>query len=129
MLPSLDQLSEQLGPFSSQITRLAGIFLEVDYRPLNPKNVYRNTFKKGLVQDGWKAIRDDSTGVVELYDLAADGLERRDQSAHRPELAEEMVGAIDAWIRATRARSLDGGKFHMTPEHMEQLRALGYVGQ
>ncbi len=106
-----------------------GIFLEVDYAPLNPQNVIRRTFKKGLVRDGWKAIRDDSTGVVELYDLAADGLERHDESARRPVATEEMVDALDDWIRATRARSLDGGRVHLTPENMEQLRALGYVGQ
>ena len=35
VLPSLDQLSEQLGPFSSQITRLAGIFLDIEEAPIS----------------------------------------------------------------------------------------------
>jgi arylsulfatase A-like enzyme len=104
-------------------------FLEVDYVPLNPRNEIRLTFKKGIVVDGFKAIRDDSTGAFEVYDLETDGNEIRNLAGARPELAAKLGESLDASIRESRSRPLDSSRIEMTPEALEQLRALGYVGQ
>jgi arylsulfatase A-like enzyme len=52
------------------------------------------------VRDGrWKLlVRPDSTGL-QLYDLAADPAEQRDQAAREPAVAARLAGAVLAWRR------------------------------
>ena len=107
----------------------AEVFLEVDYTPLDPKNAVRRTYKKGLIADGWKTIRDDSTGVVELYELATDGGEQWDRGNALPELKKRMAERLEDWVLESRAQPLEAGMRRLTPEQLEQLEALGYVGR
>ncbi len=53
-----------------------------------------------LYRPPWKLIEGDPP---RLYDVYADPLEESDQSADRPELVADLVGALDAWPRAGAA--------------------------
>lgn len=61
----------------------------------------------------------------EVYDLAADPLERHDLAPSRPDLTRKLVAELD---RACRQRTKASGKpAAMGEDVREQLRALGYI--
>ena len=63
----------------------------------------------------------------EWYDLRADPAERR-SSPPAPELAETIRQRALARWRETRGRGAAGPGVRLTPEQIEQLKALGYLG-
>jgi arylsulfatase A-like enzyme len=76
----------------------------------------------------WKLIRDEEdVGALELYDLRADPGEHENVAASHPDVVERLSVELDAWRGhwlgdAGRHQSLEQGD-----EHLEQLRALGYI--
>lgn len=69
-----------------------------------------------------------SEGRVELYDLEADPGEQRDLGAEMPQLRDELLGELEAWMAASKTRSgAAAAPGPVDPRAREQLRALGYV--
>ena len=79
---------------------------------------------------------DDGAGVVagpgaELFQVREDPGERRDLSSAEPERLAALEQRFRSDLeRAQRdaARYRSGGEAQLTPEELEQLRELGYLG-
>ena len=65
-----------------------------------------------------------ASGPLELYDLRADPGEREDLSVERPELARELLDAVEAWRAAAEREVID----EETEAMRDRLRRLGYLG-
>jgi arylsulfatase A-like enzyme len=70
-----------------------------------------------------KLILHRVTRRTELYDLKADPLERRDLSALRPDLVEQLLARLDATATASPEPEPAGDN----AEVVRRLRALGYL--
>jgi arylsulfatase A-like enzyme len=83
---------------------------------------------RALVADDHKLIW-GSDGREELFDLEADPLELRDLTGERPELADRLRESLDAFHGSLQLCEPRGGPPpELTPEHIERLKALGYLG-
>jgi len=104
------------------------VFLEVDFEPQgrNPDN--RPAFLKALIRDGWKIIRNDSTGARELYDLVEDPGELDDRAFARGDLLEPLARALAARIEEARRGALLAPDAALPPGRRQELEALGYAG-
>jgi arylsulfatase A-like enzyme len=80
---------------------------------------------QGVRTGGLKLTRRLADGREILFDLAADPAELRDASRDRPEDAERLRALLDGWLRSLNAAA--PGERRFDPEHLERLRALGYV--
>jgi hypothetical protein len=69
-----------------------------------------------------------SDGRHELYDLAADTGEQRNLYAERADVANALLGELEAFRRAHPAYAGPREAAPLDAEALEQLRALGYVG-
>jgi arylsulfatase A-like enzyme len=69
-----------------------------------------------------------SDGRHELYDLAADAGEQRNLYAERADVANALLGELEAFRRAHPAYAGPREAAPLDAEALEQLRALGYVG-
>jgi len=79
--------------------------------------------KSALTGREWKYVY-WSEGPDVLYDLVADPLETRNVLQEHPDVAEAMRLRIIARLRDGRSAE---DEFEPSPEHLEELRALGYV--
>jgi len=122
-----------LGGFQSEDR---AVFAEND-RPLNGIDLMRENFPDFDIEtiDGrmrmirtrqYKLIwKDDES--TELYDLIADPEELDDLSEQAPELREELLARLRAWM-ASAEQDPEPSRMHITdPETREQLRSLGYI--
>ena len=86
-----------------------------------------------VVHEGWKLIWNvelhDERPELELFDHAADPLNLVNLATERPEKVEELKSLIERWRSdAEAARITDEGLAEeLSPEELEELRALGYV--
>jgi arylsulfatase A-like enzyme len=62
----------------------------------------------GLVDGRWKAIEDISSGRVQLFELAQDGVEARDVSALHVERARAYAASLQGWAAAQKDYILNG---------------------
>ncbi|MDF2709620.1 MAG: hypothetical protein K0R62_5272 [Nonomuraea muscovyensis] len=107
VLPTLADLAGVPAPAGLDGRSFRGL-LTGDGAPERDHLVWNRPRKMQAIRRGdWKLIRfapgiagAGPRGRVELYDLAADPGERRDLSAERPELAEELLTRLDASIGA-----------------------------
>ncbi len=86
---------------------------------------------RGIVDGRWKLVEDLSSGTTRLYDLVGDPGETQDVALERAELAAELRAKMEALEgRAKQASELfeGGGEIELSPETLERLRELGYVG-
>lgn len=83
-------------------------------------------FLTAVLQGDLKLIREPD-GSVSLYDLDADPDELVDLAASRPADAERMGAWLEQWI--ARNESGPPGSAEITPERLEHLKALGYIGE
>ena len=85
---------------------------------------YRHRIYNRLVQrDDWRLIWSAFGETDELYDVANDPRERRNVARAHPELVRELLEVLDAtppyWVRPAPV--------DLSPERIEELRALGYI--
>ena len=99
--------------------------MEVDFRGRDSK---KTAFKKAIVLDRLKLIRDDLTGATEVYDLEADAQERTNLVARRPEPRKKLMPLLEHSIRRVGAAPADAREIELSPEDLEALRELGYIG-
>jgi choline-sulfatase len=82
---------------------------------------------RGLRTTRWKLIAGPE---VELYDIAADPHERRDLAAQEPGVRDSLLAHMEAAARASLALGARGASpVSLTPEALERLRSLGYIGE
>jgi len=67
-------------------------------------------------------------GVSSLFDLIADPGEKNDLAGAQPIRAERYRLALFRWIRDLDRAPGEGGTETLSPEELENLKALGYVG-
>ncbi len=85
------------------------------------------------ISDGrWKLILDALAGESELYDLERDPSELQDVSAENP----TVVGRLRKEMRLLVLQAVElgdlhgrGGELELSPEDLQRLRDLGYVGE
>jgi arylsulfatase A-like enzyme len=136
----LDVLGVDPSPFSFQAASIeplrAGsrsgepdvVFFEVDFVPVDKQGPRKEVHKKGIVGERYKLIRDDTTLRAELYDLGVDGGEDTDLAGRQPELASELLAALDRAIALAGARGRDARERILDEEEIRRLRGLGYLG-
>jgi hypothetical protein len=81
---------------------------------------------RSVTVDDYKLIQRLKGGEVELYRVVGDRFEREDLAAELPDQASRLEGVLAGWERDTRARL--ERELKLSPEDLEQLRALGYAG-
>jgi arylsulfatase A-like enzyme len=92
------------------------------------QGVFGFTEKQSMATERWKLIRTPASGRVELYDLQADPLERKDLSADEPRVRDALLAELELWARATSARRPDN-LLEENAEATQRLQALGYLGR
>jgi arylsulfatase A-like enzyme len=123
-LPGRDLSASWLGDASS--TRPAPLLFAEERFTVTDKLAVRNgPLKLILNNDGPELWRAGTH--VELYDLAADPGERHNLAATRPIAEAFLRQELERFRRQQAARSSDATPLELTPEELEQLRALGYV--
>ena len=86
-------------PLSGRMAPTTPIFAEVDFRgSVSPKTALNKTaFKKAVLLDQFKLIRDETSQEMELYNLSRDPLEREDLSEARADLRKHMARTLQSW--------------------------------
>jgi arylsulfatase len=87
---------------------------------------------RAVIENGWKLIHNTEgrpdLPEYELYDHRADPLDLVDVAAQHPDVVERLRPVLETWYEsavASRVEPADDAK--MSPEEIQQLRALGYV--
>ncbi|MDP6978284.1 MAG: sulfatase [Myxococcota bacterium] len=83
---------------------------------------------KSWIQHPWKLILNEAPTPPELYDVATDPLEQSNVAAANPDVVARLTARLEARI----AGHLDAEVLEIEPgiddpEHLERLRALGYI--
>jgi len=85
------------------------------------------------ISDGWKlvwnvVVRDDRP-EFELFDHTADPLNLVNLADAHPERVADLLGEIERWRAMAEAAKIESGpdQVDLSPEELEQLRALGYA--
>ena len=73
-----------------------------------------------------KLIRYEDGGT-EVYDLLRDPGELEDLSETQPELRDQLLGQLEAWMAAQGNNAAPEPLEISDPETREQLRSLGYI--
>ncbi len=100
--------------------------------PAQPRPLYFQTDRAGrtlnAVLDGpWKLIRQDGR-PAKLFNLTKDSAETSDVAAAHPRIARRLATGLDEHLASLPAPPKDTGQVPVTnQEHLEKLRALGYV--
>jgi arylsulfatase A-like enzyme len=103
------------------------VFFEVDFEPLFADNEEKVSHKRAILRDGWKLIRDETSGFMELYDLAADPAEARNVADDHPKRRDEWALDLAAWSLSAAEGRLAAGEVELTERQIERLRSLGYA--
>jgi arylsulfatase A-like enzyme len=85
-----------------------------------------NRLRRAVVLDDIKYV-DSSDGERELYDLSVDASERTNLIDVRPELAKTMAEMLELGL-LSRTEGKGAGAVRMTPDDLENMRAMGYAG-
>jgi arylsulfatase A-like enzyme len=99
-----------------------------------PRTVFSETSRHGrserraAVSGPLKIIRDLKGDTLETYDLSTDPGERRDLSDQHVAGLESLLLAQEDWLREMEASSRPGREIELTPEDIERLKSLGYIG-
>jgi arylsulfatase A-like enzyme len=86
-----------------------------------------DTRRAAIVSGDLKAIWDRKSQGYELYDLAADPLEKTELSATRPDDLARLSTALQAWTQRIKAERLPTEKTKTSDEERSMLQELGYV--
>ena len=112
---------ESLAPLLSGPPPRPGVlFFEVDFDEMK-------AYKKGILIDRLKVIRDDVTGKVELYDIRADPHELADLAGERSDILSELSPVLDRQSAVARDAGLTPETSPLSESDVIRLRSLGYI--
>ena len=103
----------------SQVATLQGKAAPLRQKPLfwkmaspwpAPKNRPYHWVSYAIVDQKWKLVTNEDSSHNELYDLAADPLEKIDQSDAQPEVVKQLLGKLEKW-QATLPSKPSGAVF------------------
>jgi arylsulfatase A-like enzyme len=130
VLPSLlDYLAIDPPPSVSGRSFLAAVSGEES----PPRSVYLSLSRpdaelRGILAGDWKLIRDHrEADALQLFDLGNDPAEQADRSADHPEKAAQLARELSHHLAAVESTRPRTALEEVSPETLEQLRALGYV--
>lgn len=132
LLPTLAQLvgATPSGPHqgTSLLPRIEGEAPRLDCT-LFAEAVKADPAQKAVVRGSWKLILAVDSGRGTLFDLRSDPGEVRDRSSDRPDLRDELQGALEEQLTqdAVLGRSFTPVRRAIQAGQLERLRALGYV--
>jgi len=106
----------------------AQIFCEVDFVPLRKSRLVPEVHKRTVIEERHKLIRDETSGLVEVYDLETDPGELRDLHELRPEQAERLSRSLERAIEHASSGEVDPSMRLIDDAEIERLKSLGYVG-
>jgi arylsulfatase A-like enzyme len=118
---------------SMQGVSLAGLMSGADQEA--PQDAYSETFYPK--QFGWSALRSLRVGNLkyidaprpELFELDQDPQELANRATERPAVAAEMKNKLRKLVESSSATDSQAkAAYRLTPEQMEKLAKLGYVG-
>lgn len=95
-------------------------------RPLAAEGTLLRPERRALLSWPLKLVTNEESGRRELFDLERDPGERLDLAAARPAEVARLAGQLARLL--TAAPAPDAGPGGLSPEELEELRALGYVG-
>jgi hypothetical protein len=84
--------------------------------------------KSALIEERYKLIRDEVSGLLELFDLEADPAELQDLSEKRPELVRRLAESLELAIERASSERIAPSLRTVDEAEIERLKALGYVG-
>lgn len=129
LAPTLLALAGLPIPATMQAPPLA--FDERGFLPAEDRRVFaetRQSASKDAVVDGdWKLINDRKRSRYELYDLAADPIEKQNQRTEDKERLEAMKGVLREHRKLPRAKP--GEQKELSEETRQALLALGYLNE
>ena len=96
-------------------------------RALAAEATLRGPERRALLAWPLKLVTQEEKQRRELYDLARDPGERRDLAADRPGDVARLAAELERLLAARPAAPAAPG--NLSPEELEELRSLGYVGQ
>jgi len=82
---------------------------------------------RSVRRDNWKLVHDSKKAAYALYDLATDPLETIDRSEEKSALAAALAEELGRRYDGFTPGALENANIELTPEEIEELRALGYV--
>ena len=104
------------------------VFCEVDFVPIRAGRLVPEVHKSALIEERYKLIRDEVSGLLELFDLEADPAELQDLSEKRPELVRRLVESLELAIERASSERIAPSLRAVDEAEIERLRSLGYVG-
>ncbi len=93
----------------------------------DPELRRRACAQTAVIEDSFKYVT-SSDGHRELFDLSRDPGETVNLASTDPQRVMKLQRALDAWLRVTPAYRRQQGESQMSPELLQKLRALGYIG-
>ena len=98
--------------------------------PAMAEGVKLGPAQRAFYQGDWKLMVTLDTGRRQLFNLYDDRLEQIDLSVRNPERVEILARALQAQVELNQRLSagFEGREATLTPEQIEQLRSLGYIG-
>jgi arylsulfatase A-like enzyme len=95
-------------------------------RALAAEGTLHRPERRALLRWPLKLVTDEEQGRRELYDLERDPGERHDLAVRRPADTARLVAQLERLLAARPTPASAAGA--LSPEELEELRALGYVG-
>lgn len=102
------------------------IFFEVSFDQPEEWGAEKTAHKKGILLDGWKLIRDETGGGLELYNLDNDPGESTNMAEARPAVRDRLLARLEARVESLGAAA-DTRRMELDERELEQLRGLGYL--
>ena len=109
--------------------RPSPVFVEVDFVPVNEISEEKRVHRTAIVGGHIKAIRDEDTRALEIYDLSTDPTEQKDLATEQPDRVAFFHNVLDQTRAESRARPVPPSELELDADRKAQLHALGYIDE
>ncbi len=136
LMPTLLELLDLKPPVGMPAPSLAPLLRGDDFDPgpsffeveVDLRKGARGARLQGVVRGNQKLIRDSKTGVLQLFDLSQDPLEKTDLSQIQPESVAELLSLLDDYLSHSKAARLEVQDMELSGDERSELEDLGYIG-